>query len=257
MRKWQKMMLDLDKYRKKKSDKFKNRVRKGIPDAFRGKVWMKITGADKLKAVSPTLYEILLKRHFEEEPSDHTRKGGTIDRDVHRTFPKQELFEGTTSFGQEVLRRILVATSINLPDVGYCQGMNFIAALFISYMPETDAFFLFQTILTQAPYNMKNLFGEHIEELHVMLFQFDQLVQIYIPQLKKHFDNEGIIPQTYATQWFMTVFTSSFPMDFVVRIWDSFLNEGWKIVFRIGLALLKYHKCIFIIILNSKIIKIN
>lgn len=120
--------------------------------------------------------------------------------------------------------------------------MNFIAALFISYMPEKDAFFLLQTILTQQPYNMKSLFGATIEEIHVMLYQFNQLIQIFIPTLKRHFDKEEIMPATFATHWFMTVFTSSFPMHFVVRIWDAFLNEGWKIVFRIALALLKIHK---------------
>lgn len=117
MKKWQKMVIDLPLTREKNADKFKERVRKGIPDAFRATVWMEMSGATALKQANPSLYDTLLERHLTEEPSDHTRRGGTIDRDITRTMPKQELFEGKDSFGQEVLRRLLVATSINLPEV--------------------------------------------------------------------------------------------------------------------------------------------
>lgn len=40
-------------------------------------------------------------------------------------------------------------------------------------------------------------------------------------------------------QWFMTLFTYNFPFAVVVRIWDAVLSEGWKVIFRVALALLK------------------
>lgn len=42
----------------------------------------------------------------------------------------------------------------------------------------------------------------------------------------------------YATQWILTQYTSSFKFDLVTRVWDSFLGEGWKIIYRVMLALL-------------------
>jgi len=42
----------------------------------------------------------------------------------------------------------------------------------------------------------------------------------------------------YATQWLLTQYTSSFNFDLVLRIWDAFLGEGWKIIYRVMLALL-------------------
>eukprot|EP00567_Pseudictyota_dubia_P009097 CAMPEP_0197462010 /NCGR_PEP_ID=MMETSP1175-20131217/57988_1 /TAXON_ID=1003142 /ORGANISM="Triceratium dubium, Strain CCMP147" /LENGTH=46 /DNA_ID= /DNA_START= /DNA_END= /DNA_ORIENTATION= len=42
----------------------------------------------------------------------------------------------------------------------------------------------------------------------------------------------------YATQWLLTLYASSFPFDLVTRVWDCFLAEGWKIVFRVMLAIL-------------------
>ena len=40
-------------------------------------------------------------------------------------------------------------------------------------------------------------------------------------------------------QWFITVFTYNFHFEFSTRVWDCFLSEGWKVAFRVGLALLK------------------
>lgn len=97
------------------------------------------------------------------------------------------------------------------------------------------------------------------------LFQFDNLVKEQIPKLGAHFTKEMISPSMYASQWFITVFTYSFPFHLAIRIWDVFLYEvcalilcvylpsfltssvfikiflgqGVKIVFKVGLALLK------------------
>jgi len=40
----------------------------------------------------------------------------------------------------------------------------------------------------------------------------------------------------------MTVYASTFSFDLVVRVWDSFLTEGWKVVYRVMLALLKQNQ---------------
>ena len=44
--------------------------------------------------------------------------------------------------GQGALRRVLCAYSYYDREVGYCQGMNFIAAMFITIMPEKEAFWM-------------------------------------------------------------------------------------------------------------------
>ena len=38
----------------------------------------------------------------------------------------------------------------------------------------------------------------------------------------------------------MTVYASTFPFKLVVRVWDSFLVEGWKVVYRVMLSLLDH-----------------
>jgi Rab-GTPase-TBC domain len=48
----------------------------------------------------------------------------------------------TTPGGQTALRRVLRAYSYYDPEVGYCQGMNFIAGMFLTLMSEEEAFWL-------------------------------------------------------------------------------------------------------------------
>jgi len=48
-----------------------------------------------------------------------------------------------------------------------------------------------------------------------------------------------MIPAMYCAQWFMTLFSYSLPFGVVTRVWDAFLKESFKIIFRVGLAILK------------------
>lgn len=57
------------------------------------------------------------------------------------------------------------------------------------------------------------------------LYQFEKLVLEQMPQLGQHFIEEMINPSMYASQWFITVFSYSFPFHLTLRVWDVFLYE--------------------------------
>ena len=56
-----------------------------------------------------------------------------------------------------------------------------------------------------------------------------------MPKLGQHFVEEMINPSMYASQWFITVFTYSFPFHLTLRVWDVFLYE---------VRILSCHMCI-------------
>ena len=73
-----------------------------------------------------------------------------IERDIDRTFPRHLQFEKEgegTSLGQTALRHLLQLYAKIDAQVGYCQGMAFIAGLLLTYMPEEDAFYCFVSAL--------------------------------------------------------------------------------------------------------------
>lgn len=62
--------------------------------------------------------------------------------DNNQNNSKNCIVQTTTQSGQAALRRVLRAYSYHDPEVGYCQGMNFIAGMFLTQMTEEEAFWL-------------------------------------------------------------------------------------------------------------------
>ena len=50
-------------------------------------------------------------------------------------------------------------------------------------------------------------------------------------------------PDYFTSKWFMTIFACFLPYQVIAPIFDMFLLEGWRAVFRIGIALLKILQC--------------
>jgi hypothetical protein len=93
---------------------------------------------------------------------------------------------------------------------------------------------------------MRGLFGEGMIETHQVLFIAEKLLHQFLPKLAKHLEKENVHITMYATQWLLTLYTSSFKFDLVTRVWDVFLAEGWKIVYRVMLALLQHAQPVLI-----------
>ena len=141
--------------------------------------------------------------------------------------------------GQAALRRILRAYSVYDSEVGYCQGMNFIAAMFLTFLSEEESFWLLVIVMNEEPYKLRELFGEDMAGTHEVLYIAEKLLQQFLPKLSQHLESESIHISMFVTQWLLTVYTSTFPFELVARVWDSFLVEGWKVVYRVMLALLE------------------
>lgn len=238
VRKWRKMIgaggSDWKHYVRRKPHVVRRRIRKGIPDCLRGLVWQLISGSRDLLLMNPGVYEQLVIYETSASELD-------IIRDISRTFPSHVFFQQRHGPGQRSLYNVLKAYSVFDRDVGYVQGMGFLAGLLLLYMSEEDAFWLLVALLKGAVHApMEGLYLVGLPLVQQYLFQFDHLVREHLPKLGEHFTQEMINPSMYASQWFITVFSYSFPFHLALRIWDVFLYEGVKIVFKVGLALLKY-----------------
>ena len=63
-----------------------------------------------------------------------------------------------------------------------------------------------------------------------------------MPALFKKLKDFNYVPSMYAQPWFLTLFAGFFSLELVSRIWDIFLVEGKKTIFRIALAILKINE---------------
>jgi hypothetical protein len=85
---------------------------------------MNICGAHTRKREKMNLYKELLDEGCLIE-TEHTREGGSIAKDLSRTFPTHLFFTDSSGYGQLLLQRVLVAYAVHNKQIGYCQGMSF------------------------------------------------------------------------------------------------------------------------------------
>ncbi|CAK0890689.1 unnamed protein product [Prorocentrum cordatum] len=231
---WRVICIDFHRFRAKCPDKCKVLIRQGIPEFLRGSVWQKLALSRELLQRHPKdLYENM--RRTEAAPCEVD-----IMKDMNRTFPKHVLYRDKQGLGQRQLLNVLRAYSVFNAEVGYCQGMGFICGVLLMYMGEDDAFLMLISLLEN--YRMAGLFMDNLPLLNKYFFQLQRLIEMHMPLLYNHFAQQGVEPTMYASQWFMTVCIYNFPFSTVVRVWDIFLAEGVKIIFRIALALLKLNQ---------------
>lgn len=205
-------------------------VRKGIPPALRPQVWRAVSGVMKKRSTVPDGYYQDLIEAVHGRETAATRQ---IDHDLGRTFPGHRVIDSPE--GQATLRRILTGYSFRDSRVGYCQGMNFVAASLLLVMKnEEDAFWmlavLLENILLHDSYS-ENLYGCHVEQR-----VFKDLFRKKCPRLATHLDEIDFDVSLIATEWFLCLFSKSLPSESTMRVWDVLFNEGANILFRVALA---------------------
>jgi len=171
-------------------------------------------------------------RLLKENKHISSRFADQIKIDLHRTFPKDPYFSDPSSL--EVLQNILVAYSFRNPNVGYCQGMNFIAGRFLTLgFSEVETFWmLVQVIERYLPFEYYSTMSGVLIDQKV----FDYLLRTRLPKVAKVFDRLDINSSLITVQWFTCLFAYTFNSNVVARLWDEIFKQGHDIVYRICLA---------------------
>ena len=159
---------------------------------------------------------------------------------MDRTFPKHLQFADSDGQGQASLRRLLQWYAAIDAEVGYCQGMGFIAGLLLTYLEEQEAFYCFAAaLLNPSPTPLRDIYLPDLGDAKRKLYVFGELGRQHLGPLWVHLEDQKMHPTMYATEWLMTMFCRGFSFDLVTRVWDVYLFEGFKIVYRVALAILK------------------
>ncbi|OMJ29804.1 GTPase-activating protein GYP5 [Smittium culicis] len=203
------------------------KIRNGIPPKLRGVVWQGLSHGRS--TYLQTMYYQLVKEH-----SPHER---IILRDLPRTFPCIEVFKDVNGDGQKRLFNILKAYSLYDAEVGYCQGLGFVIGPLMMNMGECEAFCVLVRLM--ETYDLRGMFTEDMDGLHLRLYQFSTLAAEILPQLWNHLMDHNIYPAMYAASWFLSLFAYALPLGFVLRVMDVVFCEGAaETIIRVGITLL-------------------
>ncbi|XP_026566273.1 TBC1 domain family member 12 isoform X2 [Pseudonaja textilis] len=231
----------------------------GLPPSVRGRVWSLAVGNEL--NITPELYEIFLSRAKERwkifgetgTENDTEDAGASLaDReasleliklDISRTFPSLYIFQKGGPY-HDLLHSVLGAYTCYRPDVGYVQGMSFIAAVLILNLEEADAFIAFANLLNK-PCQLAFFRVDHSMMLKYFA-AFEVFFEENLPKLFHHFKSYNLTPDIYLIDWIFTLYSKSLPLDLACRVWDVFCRDGEEFLFRTGLGILRIYEDILL-----------
>lgn len=240
--KWRLIAKNLNLYLGEKRRKLKKLLRRGVPDSLRAEIWKGLMDVNSIKNTSGDIFNTLLEQDCSE---DFER---VILKDLPRTLPQHIMFQ-EGGHGRESLHKILKAYSLYNPSVGYCQGMGFLVGMFLIYMPAEDAFFMLVQVMDKL--SLSGIFAEGLKGVKEHLYIHSQLSKSQFPKLLAHLeetvvvhgcmpvDNPWDVAKLYATQWFFNIYVHVLPFEFILRIWDILLYDGFMVTHQVALAILK------------------
>ncbi|XP_029331554.1 TBC1 domain family member 2A isoform X1 [Mus caroli] len=219
------------------SAELKQLLRAGVPREHRPRVWRWLVHRRVRHLQAPGCYQELLARGRAcEHPAARQ-----IELDLNRTFPTNKHFTCPTSNFPDKLRRVLLAFSWQNPTIGYCQGLNRLAAIALLVLEDEESAFwclvaIVETILP-AEYYSKTLTASQADQRVLQ-----DLLSEKLPRLTAHLGQHRVDLSLITFNWFLVVFADSLISDILLRVWDAFLYEGTKVVFRYALAIFKYNE---------------
>ncbi|NWY32468.1 TBD2A protein, partial [Pheucticus melanocephalus] len=213
----------------------KSLIRSGIPVEHRRRVWWWMVSRHCSPA--PGHYQRLL----EQSRSTEHPACRQIELDLPRTLTNNKHFSSPTSQLIPRLRRVLLAFSWHNPAIGYCQGLNRLAAVALLVLEDEESAFWCLVYIVEnlmpADYYSETLITSQVDQR-----VFKDFLSEKLPRLMAHFEQYRIDVSLITFNWFLVAFVDSLVSDILLRVWDAFLYEGTKVIFRYALAIFKYNE---------------
>nr|XP_005554716.2 TBC1 domain family member 1 isoform X5 [Macaca fascicularis] len=256
---WEKMLSTPGRSKIKfDMEKMHSAVGQGVPRHHRGEIWKFLAEQFHLKHQFPSKqqpkdvpYKELLKQLTSQQHA--------ILIDLGRTFPTHPYFSAQLGAGQLSLYNILKAYSLLDQEVGYCQGLSFVAGILLLHMSEEEAFKMLKFLMFDV--GLRKQYRPDMIILQIQMYQLSRLLHDYHRDLYNHLEEHEIGPSLYAAPWFLTMFASQFPLGFVARVFgglkkerregrgtrrvplkDMIFLQGTEVIFKVALSLLGSHK---------------
>ena len=175
------------------------------------------------------------REQYEQLKSIASKTDGTVHLDMPRTFPDMEILSSDSPFTEECAS-LLHAFQVLRPDVGYVQGMSFVAASLLMHMPPFEGFLCFCEIMDWSV--IKGLYTVSITEIRRVFDILDQYIAINCPRLGARFRDLGFKPELFLLDWFLTLFTKPLSLANAAAVWDLMVLEGQKGLFRVATGIL-------------------
>ncbi|XP_047291044.1 TBC1 domain family member 3G isoform X2 [Homo sapiens] len=217
--KWVDMLGDWEKY--KSSRKLIDRAYKGMPMNIRGPMWSVLLNIEEMKLKNPGRYQIMKEKG--KRSSEHIQR---IDRDISGTLRKHMFFRDRYGTKQRELLHILLAYEEYNPEVGYCRDLSHIAALFLLYLPEEDAFWALVQLLASERHSLQGFHSPNGGTVQGLQDQQEHVVATSQPKTMGHQDKKDLCGQCSPLGCLIRILIDGISLGLTLRLWDVYLVEG-------------------------------
>eukprot|EP01134_Creolimax_fragrantissima_P003958 CFRG3958T1 len=234
-------------------------VYRGVPSSIRGKVWK--VGVGNYLQITPELYKVFRNHsqtrvaalHAEKDsknsypneakisaekfvkPVGRERTLTQIPLDLNRTFPVLDFFRTGGPY-HESLRRLLETFVCYRPDVGYVQGMSFLACMLLLNMEEDDAFICFVNMMNRPL--LSSFYQMEPAKSQPYIDAFAHTFKRQLPELYSHMHRLQISHHMFIHEWLLTCFSKSCPIDTAMRLWDGLIIYGDVFIIKSAIGIL-------------------
>ena len=125
-----------------------------------------------------------------------------INKDINRTFYTDKF---KYSNGKEMLDNILTLIAFIRPEIGYCQGMNFIVGALINFInDEETCFWIFLHFIDNI--KLKDLYLQNMPEYLIKLYQINFFIKEYYPKMHHHLKTTTINLDIFLVNGYLLFF---------------------------------------------------
>ena len=173
-----------------------------------------------------------------------------IKKDLTRTIPENLSFQyGKENYNK--LYHLLTAYANYNKNIGYAQGLNFLAANCIFIFDKEVDEFLFLDALIQK-FNLEYIIGV-TNNLNIKLDHISKCLNKYIPKIKDYFGKMNLNYEFFIAGWVLTLFSNSMNNRYLFYIWDYMIIFGWDYFNCFAIAVLKRYENEILLVPQNKL----
>ena len=182
---------------------------------------------EKFSPLSKLTPALILKKYTDLKFENNHKYDTEIKNDLTRTFPNNNLFKyGNTYYNK--LYHVLTAFSNYNKNIGYAQGLNFLAANIIYFFEEEIDEFIFLDALIHK-FDLELILCKSSSKFYIKkLEDIAKYIKQKLPKLSNHLNEMKLNYEYFTTNWVLTLFSNSMETKYLFYVWDYMIIFGWK-----------------------------
>ncbi|XP_028829461.1 TBC1 domain family member 24-like [Denticeps clupeoides] len=143
--------------------------------------------------------------------------------------------------GLNSVKKILLSISKHLPDVSFCPILPALVSLLLHFSEDETQCFNSICCLVNYKDPNKRYIDQTFHTYRASCMTFGDLANIYCRGIRKLIASSHQNLVEFYSDWIMWIF-ADLPFPYAIRVLDLYLLEGYKVLYRVALALLSLYK---------------